>query len=39
MGAGEEVDKVVGGASSIGVGRIGEVGSWASGQTAGMYGV
>ena len=39
VGAGEEVDEVAGGASGMGVDRIGEVGDWASeGQTAGVYG-
>ena len=39
LGADEEVDEVAGGASSIGVDRIGEVDDRASeGQTAGVYG-
>jgi hypothetical protein len=39
LGAGEEVDKVAGGASGMGVDRIGEVGDWASeGQAAGVHG-
>ena len=39
MGATEEADRVAGGASSMGVDRIGEVGGRASeGQAAGMYG-
>ena len=38
LSAGEEVDEVAGGASSMGVDRIGEVGNRASeGQVAGMY--
>ena len=39
LGAGEEVDEVVGGASGMGVDGIGEVGDRASeGQAAGLYG-
>ena len=39
MGASEEVDEVAGGASVMGVHRIGEVGERASeGPTAGVYG-
>ena len=38
MGATEEADRVAGGASSMGVDRIGEVGGRASeGQAAGLY--
>ena len=38
LGAGEEVDAVAGGAGSMGVDRIGEIGDWASeGQAAGVY--
>jgi hypothetical protein len=40
LDAGEQVDEVAGGASSMGVDRIDEVGDWASeGQAAGLYGV
>ena len=39
LGAGEEVDKVAGGASGMGVDGIGEFGDRASeGQAAGVYG-
>jgi hypothetical protein len=39
LGAGEEVDEVVGGASGMGVDGIGKVGDWASeGQATGVYG-
>ena len=39
LDAGEQVDEVAGGASSMGVDRIDEVGDWASeGQAAGVYG-
>ena len=39
LGASEEVVEVSGGASGMGVDRIGEVGDWASeGQAAGVYG-
>jgi hypothetical protein len=39
MGAGEEVDEVAGGASGMGVDRIGEVGDRAiRGQAVGVYG-
>ena len=39
LGAGEKVDEVAGGASGMGVDRIGEVGNRASqGQAAGVYG-
>ena len=37
LGAGEEVDEVVGRASGVGVDRLGEVDDWASeGQAAGV---
>ena len=39
MGADEEVDEVAGGASSMGVDRVGKLGAKASeGQAAGVYG-